>query len=188
MKIKMELLSDVIFGNGMSIPGGEDISVLCDKHGFPYYKGGTLKGIFREELERYLAWEGMDQKTSEQELVRLLGESGEDTESPDKLVFSDLELSKAVKSCVLKEIGTEDSQPVLDALTNVRTFTSIGETGMVEEGSLRSGRCVDKGLIFYGEIQCQTKDEQLIQEVLAMIKWIGSMRNRGFGKVRFSVA
>ena len=50
MKIKMELLSDVIFGNGMSVPGGEDISVLCDSNGFPYYKGGTLKGIFREEL------------------------------------------------------------------------------------------------------------------------------------------
>ena len=25
MKIRMELLSDAIFGNGMSIPGGEDI-------------------------------------------------------------------------------------------------------------------------------------------------------------------
>ena len=30
MKIRMELLSDAIFGNGMSIPGGEDISVLKD--------------------------------------------------------------------------------------------------------------------------------------------------------------
>ena len=32
MKIKMELLSDAIFGNGMSVPGGEDISVLRDFH------------------------------------------------------------------------------------------------------------------------------------------------------------
>ena len=56
MKIKMELLSDTIFGNGMSIPGGEDISVLSDENGFPYYKGGTFKGIFREELERFLDW------------------------------------------------------------------------------------------------------------------------------------
>ena len=45
MKIKMELLSDTIFGNGMSVPGGEDISVLHDKHGFPYFKGTTLKII-----------------------------------------------------------------------------------------------------------------------------------------------
>lgn len=39
MKIRMELLSDAIFGNGMSIPGGEDISVLKDAQGFPYFKG-----------------------------------------------------------------------------------------------------------------------------------------------------
>ena len=56
MKIKMQLLSDVIFGSGVSVPGGEDISVLCDKDGFPYYKGSTFKGVFREELERYLQW------------------------------------------------------------------------------------------------------------------------------------
>lgn len=56
MKIKMELLSDAIFGNGMSVPGGEDISVLRDMYGFPYYKGSTFKGVFREELYRYLEW------------------------------------------------------------------------------------------------------------------------------------
>ena len=55
MKIKMTLLSDVVFGNGMSIPGQEDISVLVDGKGFPFYKGGTFKGVFREELERYLS-------------------------------------------------------------------------------------------------------------------------------------
>ena len=48
MKIKMELLSDAIFGNGMSVPGGEDISVLRDMYGFPYYKGSTFKGVFEK--------------------------------------------------------------------------------------------------------------------------------------------
>ncbi|MEI3101172.1 MAG: hypothetical protein V8T45_04975 [Oscillospiraceae bacterium] len=49
MKIKMELKSDTVFGNGSSIPGGEDISVLNDSYGFPYYKGGTFKGVFQED-------------------------------------------------------------------------------------------------------------------------------------------
>ena len=57
MKIKMTLLSDTIFGNGISIPGGEDISVLTDEDGFPYYKATSLKGIFREELENLLSWQ-----------------------------------------------------------------------------------------------------------------------------------
>lgn len=188
MKIKMELLSDVIFGNGMSIPGGEDISVLCDKYGFPYYKGGTLKGIFREELERYLDWEGLDEMSCKEKITRLLGAGGKDTESPDKLVFSDLTLSDSVRSPILQETGAEDPQSVLDILTNIRTFTRIDESGMVEEGSLRSGRCVNRGLIFYGEIHCMEKDEELVKNVLALIKWIGSMRNRGFGKVRLSAA
>ena len=186
MKIKMELLSDVIFGNGMSVPGEEDISVLRDSHGFPYYKGGTLKGIFREELERYMDWEGMDEQSGKETSARLLGTGGEDRDNPDKLVFSDLTLSEPVKNCILQETGTEDPQPVLDMLTNIRTFTRIDESGMVEEGSLRSGRCVNRGLIFYGEIQCMERDEELVKNVLAVIKWIGSMRNRGFGKVRLS--
>ena len=48
MKIKMELLSDAIFGNGMSVPGGEDISVLRYIYCFTYYIGSTFKGVFRE--------------------------------------------------------------------------------------------------------------------------------------------
>ena len=111
---------------------------------------------------------------------------GEDRDNPDKLVFSDLTLSEPVKNRILQETGTEDPQPVLDMLTNIRTFTRIDESGMVEEGSLRSGRCVNRGLIFYGEIQCMERDEELVKKVLAVIKWIGSMRNRGFGKVRLS--
>ena len=60
MLIQIRLLSDAIFGNGQSIPGGEDISILCDDKGFPYYKGSTFKGIFREELIRLLEWKGID--------------------------------------------------------------------------------------------------------------------------------
>ena len=41
MKVKMKLLSDTIFGNGQSIPGAEDIAVLHDRYGFPYYKGAS---------------------------------------------------------------------------------------------------------------------------------------------------
>ena len=37
------------------------MSVLVDDYGFPYYKGGTLKGIFREELGRYLELTGSEE-------------------------------------------------------------------------------------------------------------------------------
>lgn len=187
MKIKMHLLSDVIFGNGASVPGGEDISVLRDDNGFPYYKGGTFKGIFREELERYLHWTMAEESTVQARLEELLGSSGNDREAEGKLVFSDFTLSEYVKEKVFAEIG-EDREAVLDAFTNLRTFTSIDGDGTVSEGSLRSARCVNKGLYFYSEISGRREDEPLVREVISLVKWIGSMRNRGFGKVKIEPA
>ena len=185
MKIRMELLSDAIFGNGLSVPGAEDISVLCDENGFPYYKGGTFKGIFREEMNRFLKWTGAD---DEHFIDRLFGKSGDmEMEDERKLVFSDFQLSDAVKQQVLAEIGDGKKEIVLDSMTHIRAFTSIEESGVVKEGSLRNCRCVNKGLYFYSEVKCATEDEETIKEVLSFVKWIGSMRNRGFGKVQISV-
>lgn len=191
MKIRMQLLSDVIFGSGMSIPGGEDISVLCDGDGFPYYKGGTFKGIFREALEQYLGWTGQEAGRIEEKTGRLLGRSGDDAGADsDKLVFSDFHLSGYVKRQMLEEAGGGQGDPrerILNALSHQRTFTAVSEAGTAAEGSLRSCRCVNRGLNFYSAVECRQEDEDLVREVLACIKWIGTMRNRGFGKVRFTV-
>ena len=188
MKIKMELKSDGIFGNGISIPGGEDLSVQCDTYGFPYYKGSTFKGIFREELFRYLKWNGVNEKESIHRAEELEGFGGDDnTQNRGKLIFSDFTLSEAVKEKVLNEIGKNRSQEILNAFTNTRVFTSIDEEGIAAEGTLRMGRCVTRGLFFYSEIACRKEDEELVKEVLQLIKWVGTMRNRGFGKVKLSI-
>lgn len=184
MKIKMELLSDAILGNGVSIPGGEDISVLMDENGFPYYKGSTFKGVFRDECIKYLEWSGEPEDKVKETIELLLGMNGDDRiVNSNKLVFSDFTLSPAVRSMVTKEIG--NSEKISASLTNLRTFTAI-EDETVKEGSLRIARCVNRGLVFYSDVQCDASDIELIEAVLGMIKWIGSMKNRGFGKVRIS--
>lgn len=189
MKIKMELIADTIFGNGCSVPGGENISILCDRYGFPYYKGSTFKGVFREEMMRYLEWTGLAQDEITQNLECLLGKSGDSNlEAPRKLVFSDFTLSEAVKAQILDEIGTDSPEAVTDSLSHIRTFTKIGENELAAVGSLRYCRCVNKGLVFYAFVSCAREDRELIQDVLKLVKWIGSMRNRGFGKVRISLA
>ena len=180
MKIRMELLTDTIMGNGMSVPGAEDISVLHDREGFPYFKGTTLKGIFREELERYKEWTKGDFDVDE-----LLGKSGDD-DAKGKLIFGDLHLSSGVRNAVLNEIGAERPMDILDTMTNIRTFTRINDNGIADEGSLRIARCVNKGLVFYGDIWCDETQRGLITEILGLIKWIGTMRNRGFGKIVIS--
>ena len=190
MKIKMQLMSDAVFGNGESIPGGEDISILSDENGFPYYKGGTFKGIFREEMGNYLAWTMPEEEESvvKAELERLLGTGGDDNiHNPDKLIFSDFTLSDYVKQQMLSEIGSGQAYSVLNALSHVRTFTAISSDGIVQEGSLRLCRGINKGLIFYSDIKCSRKDEQFVKDVLSMVKWVGTMRSRGFGKVKLTV-
>lgn len=185
MRIKMELLSDVIFGNGMSIPGAEDISVLCDEYGFPYYKGGTFKGLLREEYKRYALWCGMSKSEVEEKVDELFGNGGSD-DFTGKMVFSDFVISPNVKKRILEEVGYDNPDMVTDILTNIRSFTKITEEGVAQKGSLRMARCVNKGLFFYSEIICDD-NATMISEVIQSIKWIGSMRNRGFGKVRFTV-
>lgn len=188
MIIKMKLLSDAVFGNGLSIPGGEDISILCDEYGFPYYKGGTFKGVFREELYRYLKWTMNDEEEVKKKAEQLLGKSGDDTiEGPEKLVFSDFVLSDYVKEQMLEEIGSNNPEVVKDALSHLRTFTKLTKEGMAGDGSLRSCRCINKGLVFYSRVSCQKEDEKLINDVLQLVKWVGTMRNRGFGKVQIFV-
>ena len=186
MKIVMRLLSDAIFGNGISIPGGEDISILYDDQGFPYYRGGTFKGVFREALLSYLRWTGVSEKNAEESARELLGSPGEDRTDLGKLIFSDFRIPQAVRSIVYKEIGDEP-EIMLDSFTHIRTFTSIDKSGTAERGSLRTARCIDKGVYFEAEIQCEKEKEEIVREVLPMIKWVGTHRSRGFGKVQIEV-
>ena len=187
IKIIMYLQTDVIFGNGISIPGGEDLSVQKDDFGFPYYKGGTFKGIFREELERHLEWMNKTQDEINSIVERMLGESGDDNISDtDKMIFEDFRLSEYVTNAILEQVG-ENPGKILNCLTHMRTFNSIDDNGTTKKGSLRYYRCVNKGLCFYSNIECNDKYKELITDVIQSIKWIGTMRNRGFGKVTLSV-
>ena len=183
--IQMELDSDGIFGSGRSRPGGEDICVQADAQGFPYMKGSTIRGIFREELINHLCWQGLSEAEIRERVAALLGEAGYDgIEAARKLRFTDLTLLLAVRQRILAEEASPEE--ILGMFTYLRTFTAL-EDGMVKEGSLRIGRCIKKGLHFYGAVECAAEDTALVREVMERIKWVGTMRGRGFGKVRITV-
>lgn len=184
MTIQMTLLSDTVFGNGMSIPGGEDISILIDEEGFPYYKATSFKGIFREEMENLLDWQGISEEEKTKKLARILGKSGDNNLTMEgKIRFGNFTLSHTVKAFVKEEIG-DDKEAILRAFSYLRTFTALEKNGMTKAGTLRSCRCLKKGLIFYGTIDCEESDQNFVLEVLSLIKWIGTMRNRGLGQIK----
>ena len=167
-KVTMELLSDTIFGSGFSIPGGEDISVYEDDHGFPYLKGSTLKGLLRESLTNLLNWSGVE--NIDHELKEMLGASGGD-ESFRRVQVTSLTL-------LVKPKHAEDCYAL-------RSFTAL-EEGVAKEGTLRTARCIRRGLKFCGETTYAEGDEEWVKDAFAGIKWAGVMRNRGFGRVRIT--
>lgn len=182
--IEMTLQSDAVFGNGLSMPGGEDIATQMDDQGFPYLKGNTLKGMFREELINLLAWTGKEKEETDRMVCTLMGEGGsEQLDESRKVRFSDLTLHPELRKAVEEETAELSEHIVM--FTYTRDFTSL-EDGMAKEGSLRQCRCVKSGLHFYGTCVCDEQDAELVKEVLALIKWVGTMRNRGFGKVSIS--
>ena len=168
LRVTMELLSDAIPGSGFSIPGGEDIAVCQDARGYPFLKGSTLKGLLRESLQNWLAWTGEDASLADV----LLGAPGwRGGTGARRVQLTPLTLR----------------QPPADAADCycLRAFTSV-ENGVAREGTLRTASCVRAGLTFSGELACARQDASLLESALGCIRWMGSMRSRGFGRVRVS--
>lgn len=166
LTVTMELLSDGIFGSGYSIPGGEDIAVCQDAEGYPYLKGSTLKGLLRDSLENLVAWTGREEKDIEE----ILGSAGwNGTADGRRLQLTALTLV------------TRPEVP--DDCFGMRVFTSL-ENGTVKTDTLRTASCINRGLRFSGELICAEEDVPLISDCLAGIKWAGTLRNRGFGRVK----
>lgn len=178
MKLRLELLDDTVFGSGQSVPGAEDSSVLYDRDGFPYLRGTTVKGLLREAFINYTVWTG-----GNEDLVGIIfGEGGMEAESKRKLFVTDAVIPEQVK----KEFKDYSQDEILAACTYTRTFTKV-EDGKASDGSLRTVRCIKKGLVFYGNIEFAEEDAEIIKKSVSSVKWIGSMRTRGMGKVRMEV-
>lgn len=166
LEVRMELLSDAIFGSGFSVPGGEDVAVNQDRQGWPYMKGSTFKGLLRESLENLLVWTG----GSETDLNALTGTPGWDNPGDSRRVH-------------LTELTLENKPASPEECYSVRTFTSL-EGGVVKTDTLRTASCIRQGLVFIGLLYCQPVDVDLLKQALLGVKWVGTMRSRGFGRVR----
>lgn len=165
LRVTMELLSDTIFGSGFSIPGGEDIAVCRDDAGYPYLKGTTFKGLLRESLHNWLAW--TDGEAAEADT--LLGAEG----------WSGTADGRRVQ---LTELTLEQPPAPPEDCFSTRIFTSM-ENGVAKAGTLRMATCICAGARFVGEVTCSEEDAPLLTDALHAIKWAGTMRSRGFGRV-----
>lgn len=189
-RIQVKLLTETIFGSGYSIPGSVDLEVVHDEYGLPFMKAKTFKGNFRDAMSDIVNFLG--EKKYEDLEKDLLGVKDNGINAWKTIKFSDCMLNENIRNILIYGIneGAINSTEVKEALTEVRSFTSIEDDGSYKEGSLRHMRVVKKDLVFYVDLYCDkelSKDELgLLATTSRYLKHIGTMRTRGKGEVECS--
>lgn len=189
-KIKVDLITEAIFGSGHSIPSSVDLEIVCDDYGLPYMKAKTFKGNFREAMEDIVKLIG--EEKYKKTLYGLLGVGKSGVNQWKTLKFSDMRLSEGIRNYVREAViaGKINSTEIKEALTDVRSFTSVDEDGSLKKGSLRQMRVISKDLMFevelYVERELSTEELGLISMTSRYLRHIGTMRTRGKGEIECS--
>ena len=190
-QLKLKLLSDTTFGRGDGVAGLIDQEVEHDPYGFPYLRGRTLKGLLSEECDNLMAVLSNHQQDWEQVACKLFGTLGSTLGTIGAVHVGDACLPKDLREAVAFQIedGTLTKTEVLDSLTIIRRQTAINsESGIADEGSLRSFRVVLRDLCFTADLIFEKMPSDEIMSLLAVsclaLRRLGSGRNRGRGRVR----
>ncbi len=191
----LHLISDTTFGRGDGIAGSLDREVEHDKHGLPYLRGRTLKGLLAEEVDNTVFSLYQISQNSKQQFdysaVRaarhaLFGRPGSGLTNSGALHISNAQLPENIRSVVAQ--SNLNREQVLRSLTRVRRQTAIDRSGIANSGSLRSMRVINRETPMEATVSIPTElsDWQfalLAAGVLALRRG-GTGRNRGRGKLR----
>lgn len=197
MKIEIELLSPLQLSSGR-----EDIihdsDAVHDSYGVPYFPGKRLKGLLYESALELVE---MGAKFNKRDIDILFGNIGETRIRIDNFYLKgsteaeDAEDAEKIRSSwsYLENKYPEifNTENVWQSYTEVRHQTKIDEaTGTAEDKSLRNMRVVQKGLYFIGDIYLLAganrinDDENIVEQALLNLRFAGSKRNRGFGRIK----
>jgi len=189
-RIRVELLTEAVFGSGKSVPGVVDLEIVHDEYGLPFMKGKTFKGNFREAMEDIINLIGVEKYGGLME--NLLGKENNGLNTWSCIKFSDCMLPENIRNLLAYEVrkGKLSESEIKEALTDIRSFTSIEDDGSYREGSLRNIRVLKKGLVFYVDLDVYrslSEDELgLMATTYRYLRHIGTMRNRGKREVKCS--
>lgn len=194
MKIEIELLSPLQLSSGR-----EDIihdsDAVHDSYGVPYFPGKRLKGLLYESALELVE---MGAKFNKRDIDILFGNIGETRIRIDNFYLkssTEAEDAEKIRSSwsYLENKYPEifNTENVWQSYTEVRHQTKIDEaTGTAEDKSLRNMRVVQKGLYFIGDIYLLAganrinDDEIIVEQALLNLRFAGSKRNRGFGRIK----
>lgn len=178
----MTTMSPVLSSSGESTAHFDAEEKYC-RYGFPYIQAKTFKGLLREsclEVCEMLGYENYNL------IDELFGTEGAPTSGV--LAFNDLKIFEYHQ--IEEELGQDNllkKNTVREFFTVVRQQTSINDkTGTAKDKSLRKYRLIKEGVVFETTIENIPKGkEDFLKKALLNLRYIGTRRNRGFGKVKF---
>jgi len=177
MKITIKTLSPLMSATGES-SALIDADVKFDKYGFPYIQAKTFKGLLRESTTEVCEILGMETMI----INELFGAPGANKQG--LLQFNSLFIKGYDEiENDLKSISGLNNSFVKKYFTELRQQTTI-KNGIAKDKSLRKYRLIKEGVSFETEIEMIPPEYvDLIKKALINLRYIGTRRNRGFGKI-----
>lgn len=194
--ILIKLESHCLLGSGEGWGSVIDTDIVFDRIGLPYFPARRLKGCLRESaLEVLEMLEGTGLKKFDHHIMEAtFGRPGA-CEGAD-VIFSNLLLPnyKEIVSWLrwgFQELnGLLSPETIVTAFTSLRQQTSITREGIAEDGSLRTCRVLKSGLTFTGSIILKSENREILNLLAlscANLRYVGTMRTRGYGRVKCSL-
>lgn len=178
LNIKIEFFSPWHCGSGLSAGADADSLVIKDTNGLPYIPGKTIKGLIREAVEDYAALRGLDT-----DLEKAFGKAAtaEEVLPSGTLFFTNATLKEDEAESIL-------SNHVEDLLYINKVATAIDEkNGITQEHSLRTIETTIPCTLYATILYVDDDMESVLEAALGFIKHMGTGRNRGLGRCKFSI-
>jgi len=192
-EIRITLESDTLIGSGEGFGAVIDNDIVFDGLGLPFIPAKRIKGCLRQSAEEVNDMLVLSKLGEQFDLEAIFGKRGNEESAPVYFHSLYLEGYENFRSWVKYYLDQEEwkqflsPEIILDYFTTLRQQTAIDEEkGIAKEHALRTSRILRKGFSFIGEITFMREGERMIEALnLACrnFRYIGTRRNRGFGKV-----
>ena len=202
--LRFVLESDAAFGRGDGVAGVVDAEVQNDEYGCPYLGGRSLKGLLVNECSEI--WATLPENVRcrwDKSAQRLFGNPGSGLDDGASLDIGDAQLPADLRSAIIqdiqnakmayqneaerKQIEAKMCKDVLESITALRHQTSIDETGVAREHTLRTIRVILRKTPFEAELHFRREpfedDLALLAACIKAFRRAGTARNRGLGRL-----
>ncbi len=201
--LQITLESNALIGSGKGYGAIIDADVTFDDIGIPYIPAKRIKGCIRDSaIEICSMFDGAkiksfldlttDSSSNKFKIITdIFGKQGQ--ESPAPFYFTNLMIDDYNKNKEWLEYFSSEHANIISGdsirsfFTELRQQTAIDDNGVAGEHSLRTIRTLRKGRTFKGDLRCKTENqdtERLLAFACRNLRYIGTKRNRGFGKIK----